>query len=52
MVDVSAFYSGNIEASVDEEIFAKEFDEIKRSDLAEIVRRGGGLRAFENEYFY
>ena len=47
MVDVGAFYSGNIEASVDEETFAKEFDDIGRKDLAEIVRRGGGLRAFE-----
>jgi hypothetical protein len=47
MVVVGAFYSGNIEASVDEEMFAKEFDDIGRWDLAEIVRRGGGLRAFE-----
>jgi len=47
MVDVGAFYSGSIEASVDEEMFAREFDEIGWKDLAEIVRRGGRPRAFE-----
>ena len=47
MVDVRALYKGHPSISLDEEKFAREFEEVGRMDIANIIRNARKSRCFE-----